>query len=458
MSLPSRADDVLSPWERRGLFLFAALLLLLGFVTEYRWACMTRPKGDLGVYLRAAFAVRTGQDIYSITDHNGWHYHYPPLLAIALVPLASELGHEKLPGMLPSAVSVGLWYAFSVLFLALGVHVLANALEATGDSPPKRFGRRWWSLRVLPVVVCAAPVAHTLSRGQVNILLMMLLCGTAAAILRGQRWRAGLWLAGAICLKVIPAFLLLYPLWRRDGRCLAGCCLGLSVGLLLIPSAVFGPERTVAYYEEWADVLLVPAVTEGGDQARAKELTDTTATKSQSFVAVLHNTLHPFASERPAQASPAVRLAHWSIGAALTALTLCAVGWRRSSHGANELLFFGTLILLMLLLSPICHSHYLTSAVPLVMGLIFVDGQRREMTKPTRGMMGLLAFFAVANALPLFDDLSLLRDFGLATYASLLLGGVAVGILWRARRSSGQELAPPASWQSTLPRRYNEVA
>ena len=76
---------------------------------------------------------------------------------------------------------------------------------------------------------------------------------------------------------MIPAFLLLYPLRRRDLRCLAGCAVGLVLGLVLIPAAVFGPARTLAYYQEWTEVLVRPALGTGTDRSRAKELIDVTA-------------------------------------------------------------------------------------------------------------------------------------------------------------------------------------
>lgn len=437
------SSDRLTPWNRRGLILLAVLFVIIGVVTEIRWAGMERPKGDAGVYLRAAWAVRTGQDIYAITDHNGWHYHYPPLFAILLTPLASELGEEQLPGLLPSSVSVAIWFLLSVLFLAAGVHLLASALERRASEPVQRFGRRWWLLRAIPIAVCLAPIAHTLSRGQVNALLMFLLCGTIAAAINGQSWRSGLWLAGAICLKVIPAFLLLYPLWKRDVRALAGCAVGLVVGLLMIPAAVFGPERTVEYYEEWANVLIRPALAQGGDQARAKELTETTATKSQSFVAVFHCTMYPDRAARPAQAAREIRLAHWAAGGLLTLATLGVVYWRRFSSGASELLFFGSLVILMLLLSPICHGHYFTSAAPLVMGLVFVTWQREGKAHLTWGMTGLLGFYAVATIVPLFEGLALLRDLGLAMYASLALWLAAMIRISPQRHEAHQEARVP---------------
>jgi hypothetical protein len=249
-------------WQRWGLMLCIAAVVLFGILVELRSAYLQRRMGDLGVFLRTAWAVRTGQDIYAVTDSNGYHYHYPPLFAILLTPLADPpLGADR-SWTVPYPITVAVWYVVSLLCLVSAVHWLARTLEekAAGTATLPVASRRWWALRVLPVLACLPPIGHTLMRGQVSLLLLLLLCGVAAALLRGQRWHAGLWLASAICLKVIHAFLLIYPLHRRDGRCLAGCAIGLVLGLAAIPAAVFGPARSLAYYHEWTQVLLWPAL------------------------------------------------------------------------------------------------------------------------------------------------------------------------------------------------------
>jgi alpha-1,2-mannosyltransferase len=392
------------------------------------------------VYLRAAWAVRTGHDFYTVTDDNTWHYHYPPLLAVLLMPLAdAPPGADPLPAAVPFAVSAALWYVFSLGCLAVAVHRLASALEATAAEPAVRqqpWGcRRWWALRVLPVVVCLPPIAGTLMRGQVNLLLMLLLCEMLAALVRRRSWQAGLWLAGAVCLKVIPAFLIVYPLWKRDWRCLAGCSGGLVVGLGLIPAAVLGPGRTLACYREWADVLVRPALAEGQDHSRDKELIGATSTDSQSFEAVLHNTLHLDRDTRPLEYALQTKLLHWLIGGALTGLTLLVLG-RRCACPRDLLLGVGALTLLMLLLSPVCHLHYFCLALPLVAGLLLTLWERQG--GPARGaahiLRGLLVLNVVANTLPHVPGLELTRDLGLATYQALLLWLGAVVVLAIAGR------------------------
>lgn len=402
----------LTTWQRRGLYGLLVVVVLFGGLVEFRTAFLHRRMGDLEVFLRTAWAVRAGADIYVVTDSKGFHYHYPPLFAVVMTPLADAPPGAPRPWMLPFGVSVLIWYGLSLACVCFAVQGIAGVLEK--NQPAPRFTRRWWALRVLPALACLPAVGGSLMRGQVDALLLLLLSGMIVAAVRRQGFRAGLWLAGAICLKVIPAFLLIYPVWRRDYRWLAGCTVGLLVGLLLVPLAVFGPRQTVAYYREWHEVLVQPALAEGGNQSRARELIDVTATDSQSFLAVIHNTLHLDRSRRPAVASIGVRLAHWSLGGALTLLLLLASNSGRQT-AADEVVLLGGLIVLMLLLSPVCHLHYFALVIPLAAGLLAHERTDRRL---------LVTFFAVnvlANILPRVPGMELLRDTGLAMYASLAL-------------------------------------
>ncbi|HEV3203974.1 MAG TPA: glycosyltransferase family 87 protein [Gemmataceae bacterium] len=423
----------LSPWERRGLIALVLVFLVFGLVVEKRSAFMQRRMTDLGVYLRAAWAVRAGEDIYDIQDDNGWHYQYPPLFAILLVPLADPPQGVDRTGYVSYPVSVAIWYIVSLACLIGAVHQLASALEEKSsshlDQRPTAFCRRWWGLRVLPIVVCLTPLGHTLMRGQVNLLLLALLCAMAAALLRHQPVRAGLWLAGAICLKVIPAFLLLIPLWRRDARCLASCLIGLFVGLVIIPASVFGPARTIAYYKEYDEKLLRPGLGKGTDQSRAKELIEMTANDSQSILAAIHNSLYPDRLQRPPHPTEDVRRIAQIIGGVLTVITLMAAGWRR--QGTGIVLFLGMLILDMLLLSPICHLHYFSLSVPLVMGILDASWKGNPNPKLDKGLWFLFGANLIGNTLPHLPGMELFRELGLAMYAALALWLTALVLLWK---------------------------
>jgi hypothetical protein len=421
------------------LILFLVSFLPFGVLVEKRSAFSNRRMGDLGCYLRAAWAVRTGADMYQVMDDNEWHYNYPPLYAILMTPLADPPSGADASGFTPYSVSVAVVYVLNLLFLALAVHWLAGALEhASGDAAVRSLSwdsRRWWVLRVVPILVCLPPIGHTLMRGQANLLLLALICGLIAASIRGKRFLAGLSLAGAICLKIFPAFLLLYPLWRRDLRCLAGCASGLFLGLAVIPTVVMGPARTVQAYEELAHVLIGPALGLGGDPSRDKELIEATATDSQSFQVALHNTLNLDRALRPDKPSRVVRTAALLLSGTFTLLTLLAARWRRSESGIGTTLFVGALTLIMILSSPVCHTHYFALSLPLVMGQLALAWQRSGPPAIGPALWLLFAVQLAGNILPLLPGYEVVKDTGLAMYTALLLWGVSCVAMWRQAKA-----------------------
>jgi hypothetical protein len=278
------------------------------------------------------------------------------------------------------------------------------------------------------VLACLPALGHGLVLGQVNVLWLALLCGMAAATLRQRPWRAGGWLAGAICLKVLPVFLLLFPLWRRDLRCLGGCVLGLVVGLALIPAAVLGPARAVAYFDEWSEVVILPAFGARPNGSRGKQFLDINATHNQSLMATFHNLLYPDPDTRPSQACELVRQAHYAVGGLLTGLTLLAAGWRRRQSGPAAVLFLGALVLNMLLLSPAGHAHYLVLLLPLLMAYLAATWEQHSGHHQAWTAV-LLVANPLAGALPLIPGLSPLQDMGLAMAVSLLLWACALSLL-----------------------------
>jgi hypothetical protein len=369
------------------------------------------------------------------------------VFAILMVPLADPPPGVDRAGALPFWASVALWYVFSLVCLSVSVHWLASALEAHSVHPSlgkvPRGSWRWWALRLIPILGCLTPIGHTLMRGQVNLLLLALLSAMTAALLRGQSGRAGLWLAGAICLKVIPAFMLLLPLWRRDWRCLGACAVGLGLGLGVIPAAVFGVPRTVSYYQEYDQKLLRPALGKGTDQSRAKELIEMTANDSQSILAAIHNTIYPDRVQRPPHPSTTVRWAHRLLCGLMTLAVLAAAGWKRTSSPTATVLFAGVLGLTMVLVSPVCHLHYFCLSVLPVVGLVTAAWDRRGRTRLGLGLCLLLAANVAGNSLPHLPGLELLREVGLAMYPALLVWGVGCFGLWRQTRTQPRPAEAP---------------
>ncbi len=397
--------------------------VILGVVVEWRSAWLRRRMTDAGCYFRAAWAIRAGADPYDVRDDNTWHYNYPPFLAIVLGPLADPPAGGVPVMATPYPVSVALWYVLSVLALFLAAHLFALAVERGLSRPPRRWGYHWWALRLVPLLVCLPAVGRTLARGQVNTLVLALLAGWVYGAVAGRRVGAGVCLALAMCIKVIPAFLILHPLWRRDGRCLVGVALGLAVGLAGLPALVSSPETALRHARTYLEVTLLPGLGLGTDGSRAHELTNTTATDSQSIQCAIHNLRHPHPWYRPALADRWTRLAHWSIAGLLTVLTLATLG-RRPATPHNEVALTGALAVVMALTSPVCHPHYFVFALPLVTALR--AGPHRA------GRDAVFVVFMIANyasALPLRlpdSPIQPVRDLGVTTAAALALWAIAL--------------------------------
>ncbi len=378
--LPAKLRDPLTLPERAGLLFLALIPIWFGVIVEIRGAFLQMHRTDFAVFARAAWAVRSGADVYSVTDEKGLHYHYPPLLAMLIAPLADPPPGAPRTASLPFALSVGLWYLFSVFVAFQSVHTLASAL--TDASAPlaaaigPRWSRGWWMLRGVPLLVCLPYLGHALVIGQVNVLWMALTCWMAAALIRGRRSLAGFWLAAAICLKVIPAFLLLYPLWKRDGRFLGGALSGLVIGLVIIPVAFLGFDGAWRTGKRWTEVMLLPAMGVGDNHTRDDELLGTWSTHNQAFVHILHKTLHIQANPRPEQISLLVKATGTLLGVILTALTLLACGVRSTGKPVDDVLCLCALCVNMLSLSPAGHPHYLLLLVPLVMALLARSWER----------------------------------------------------------------------------------
>ncbi len=427
------SSEPLSRLHVTGLCLLLAVVILFGAMVEFRGALANRRMTDIGPYLRAAWSVRTGGDMYKITDDNDWHYLYPPVFAILMTPLADPPHGEDRTGYLPYSLSVGIWYVITMALGAIGIGILARTMEdpfrnlAAGRG--RRFSLRWWALRTAPLLVLLPAIGRCQMRGQVGLLIVFLFCCFAAAILKGRRFRAGLWLSGAICVKVLPAVILVFALWRRDWRMLSGSAAGLLVGLILLPLIVLGPERTVASYKSFYQEIVVAGIRGDSGGTRGAELTGITSTDSNSPMVVLHNIMNPDKKNRPKTAHPGVRVAHWAIAFIMLAITLFASGWKGRWYSGKvdatmaEVSFIYAFIPLMFVASPVFHPHYVSMAVPLVMVLLVMLWERYSYGHIPPGWQAVFWFIAVSHILTSIDmgPFLYLRDFGLVLLSTLAL-------------------------------------
>jgi hypothetical protein len=407
---------------------------------------VARPDGDLhdaGVYMRAGWAIAAGENPYLVASAKGWHYHYAPLLAILFVPLADPPSGA---GPLPGWVAFAVWDVIGIILLFAAIEMPARAVErrwreeARADMRP--FDEGWWELRLLPLVACSLSVVATLATGQANMLVLVGVCGMAAALIGRRPWQAGLWLSLAICVKPFAGVLLAYPALRRQGRCVAGCAVGLLAGLLLVPVVALGPARGLSLLRDWWSLRLAGLLAGHLDPAIADELNPLRG-NYPSFAAIMFRTLHPRAATWPAEIPPGYLLAGQTLGLVLLGVTILLLArWhlRREPRGVDNLLALGSLMAVALPLQPTLKAHYYVLLLPLAMGLAG-DWLERS-AAPRRAGLGLLiavAFAMGAGMLYLvvrfLGQPELAFGLGLETWAALLLWAAGLGAL--ARRSAG---------------------
>jgi len=117
-------------------------------------------------------------------------------------------------------------------------------------------------------------------------------------------------------------------------------------------------------------------------------------------------------------------------------MTLAAAGWKKNLCGTDVALFLGALVINMLILSPICHMHYFSLGVVLVLGIV----SARWETSSGLGI-GLMLIFGI-NILcyipPNIPGWLVLRDWAITLYPTLMLWTTGVVTLWkRSRRGLG---------------------
>ena len=396
-------------------------LLFFADIVQIRSAFLSRVMGDADCFFRAGWAAKVGKSIYEVTDPNGWHYNYPPLFAIAMIPLADPPPGESREGCLPYPISISIFYKVSLLSLFLGVFSLARAYEKQFPLVFENLcARKWYYLRIFAIVVCLSPIAHTLMRGQVNLFLLMMICLAISFQISNRSFLSGIMIAGSICLKVFPVFLLIVPVWRKDYKQFAGCVVGLILGLVVVPVSVMGVEKTKTAYSDFYNVLIGPSLGISGDNTRGVELTNLNSTDNHSVLAFLHGIEHPDFSKKPAKPSLVIKIVQILMSILFLGWLLWSKGVPQKGSAMEDAHFLALASLLMVLICPVSHSQYFVLALPLVMSLlVFSWFDSARVISPWLGILFL--FYIVANLLPLLPLFENIKRMGIMFVPNFIL-------------------------------------
>ena len=242
---------------------------------------------------------------------------------------------------------------------------------------------------------------------------------------------------------------------------LSGSLIGLVLGMVVIPVIAMGPDRVMSGYHDLYRQTVLASVTGDIQGPLGSELTGITSTDSNAPMVVLHNIMNPVKRKRPKVAANGVRLAHWLIAVLLALITLYAAGWKRSGRllkgkveaAPRELLFLGALLMVMYIMSPVFSPHYVSTALPLVMVLLFMIWDRYSYPNIPIGWKVLFVALVISHLLTSIDRgiFLYLREFGLVLFTSLALWTGSIVMLRRTAVDVDSSSAERVCGSTTLP-------
>ena len=234
------------------LALLATFLVALGYMTVYRAAWDDIVRSDYTVYQAAGKAVLDGTNIYQAHNSRGWDYMYPPLFAIAMVPLAK----------LSAAWGAAIWYLLTIASLGSAIYMCV-ALAREKYPRPGNQGRRVW---ILPAVLLSPWLISGVMRAQASEFVTWLMIAALYYDRRGEQISGGISLAFATLIKAFPVILVAYFLLQRRWRFVSAFLLALLVGALA-PAAVFGWHGNLDYMQQWHELVTRPVMVASGPTA-----------------------------------------------------------------------------------------------------------------------------------------------------------------------------------------------
>ncbi len=318
--------------------LMVIFLVAVGYRTIYSVAWNDIERTDFTVYRAAGQAVMEGTNIYEAHNIRGWLYVYPPPFAILMIPFVK----------LPLAWGSGLWYVLSLLCLAHATIMSINlARETVTSSTTGKIDL--WTLYEVPILVASPWLVSGLIRCQASGFMVWLMIAAIYWWWRGRPVLGGMSLAAAALIKAFPIALLAYFAWQRQWRFIAAFFLFLVVGGLVLPSMVYGWQKSLDYWQQWGEIIAGPALS--ADHSRQgnvlyDQLLNSQKARNQSLEALLLTLKTPSQMTKPILAGIALGM-------------LAVMAWLAKRAGAkNQIMVVSAFVMWNLLIPPISETHY----------------------------------------------------------------------------------------------------
>ncbi|MBI4584427.1 MAG: DUF2029 domain-containing protein [Planctomycetes bacterium] len=267
-----------------------ALLALSGILLHSSW----RKGGlwdesrfnDFRAYHTASRLVLR-QELHSAYEETQRPYQYPPTLAALLAPL----------GLLPERAALVLWSLGCLAALLWTFRVLDELLGPPVTGLDKFLG----------LVLVFRLVESDFANSNANTLVLGLVAGGFLLERRQRPAWSGFAIALAACVKVFPALIFPWMLYRGRWRMALGFLGGLLLWGVVVPGTIIGPSDFAASFRAWHRHMLAPLSPDAPSaQASAPDYVP-----GQSLRSLLHHLLRRTDSTAHDEEAVAVNLVDW---------------------------------------------------------------------------------------------------------------------------------------------------
>ena len=210
---------------------WVAYFAMVSYVFYYgqRW--------DFLAYHRASQSILDGTDLYGTTAGSA-AYLYPPLLAQTIAPFTAIFSFD---------VVTIIWQAFNIVLLVLTLWWLSRYFAENGN---RRWARNMW---ILPLLF--TPFMQSYWVGQVSVIMLACFVGAWLLLKYDKPMWAGAVIALAAWIKVFPALVIVYFIWRRDWKVLQGVIIA-GIGLALV-QLIGGFAPMIAFFTDLLPELVL---------------------------------------------------------------------------------------------------------------------------------------------------------------------------------------------------------
>jgi alpha-1,2-mannosyltransferase len=300
---------------------------------------------DLRIYMSAVNWWGDGHDLYDYAQpdrvQGALYFTYPPFAALLLFPF----------GLLPLGVTQALFTLGTVAAVVVTTYWLVAPLARRQGWPA------WYAVGIgAPLVLVIEPLRETITFGQINMLLILLVLTDLLVV--APRWPrlAGIGIGLAAAIKLTPAIFICYLLVTRRWRAAATASgVAITATLLALWAA---PDASRVY---WTEAMW--------DTDRVGSLA---YVSNQSWQGVLARLSEPGAPSRLV----------WAVG---VIVLLCVWAWRarRAVAAGDEMAGFALTGLAACLISPVTWVHHLVWLFP-ALAVLADAGLRHGKDDPRR--------------------------------------------------------------------------